>query len=101
MYQLTVLNLAGPYPHIQGLSPFTNNPYSYHWEHLDEWGCLGKFEWMYRTQLLPKNYPFLLHRAFIPLDIPQFNFNPHIHLLQMRGSNPNLHSLAVDFLHKV
>jgi hypothetical protein len=95
------LNLAGPYPCIQGLSPFANDPYGYHWEHLDEWGHLGKFEWMYRTQLLPKNYPFLLHRAFIPLDIPQFNFDPHIHLLQARGSNPNLCSLAVAFLNEV
>jgi hypothetical protein len=101
IYCLTMLNLVGPYPCIQGLSPFANDPYGYCWEHLDEWGRLGKFKWTYRTQLLPKNYPFLLHQVFIPLNIPQFNFDPRIHPLQARGSNPNLHSLAVAFLNKV
>jgi hypothetical protein len=97
-YRLTTLNLAGAFPRVQGLAPFASDPYGYRWEHLDEWGRLGKFEWTARTQLLPLRYPFPLHRAFIPFDVVQFDFDPKIHLLQAQGPNPGLRSLAYAFL---
>jgi hypothetical protein len=89
-YTLTMLNLVGTLPWVQGFPPFYKDPYGYHWEDLDEWGQLRKFEWTYCTQLLPLNYPFPLHQAFIPFDMKQFNFDPCLHLLEARGPNSSL-----------
>ena len=99
-YRLTTLNLAGAYPRVQGLAPFASDPYGYRWEHLDEWGRLGKFEWTARTQLLPLSYHFPLHRAFIPFDVVLFDFDPRTHLLQAQGTNPSLRSLSHAFLER-
>jgi hypothetical protein len=60
-YTLTMLNLAGAFPQVQGFPQFYKDPYGYCWEDLDEWGWLGKFKWTYRTQLLPINCLFPLH----------------------------------------
>ena len=97
-YCLVTLNLAGAYPCVQGLAPFASDPYGYHWEHLDKWGCLGKFEWTAQMQLLPLSYHFPLHRAFIPFDVVLFDFDLRIHLLQAQGTNPSLQSLSHAFL---
>jgi hypothetical protein len=96
-YRVTTLNLPGPYPRMQGEAPFAD-PYGYRWEHLDEWGRLGKFEWTARTQYLSPSHPFPIHRAFIPLNVKQFEFDPRAHLVQARGPNPGLRSLTYKFL---
>jgi hypothetical protein len=99
-YSIRTLNLPGPFPRIQGRAPF-RDPYGYTWEHLDEWGRLGKFEWTARTQLLPQHDAFPLHRAFIPTNIPQFTFDPRVHIVESGSSNPDLRALDSQFLRRV
>lgn len=96
-YRITTLNLPGPYPRMQGEAPF-RDPYGYRWEHLDEWGRLGKFEWTARTQYMPPGHPFPIHRAFIPLEVTTFDFDPRVHLVKARGPDPGLRSLSYTFL---
>lgn len=98
-YEIRTLNIPGPFPRVQGLPPFARDPYGYNWSHLDEWGRLGKYDWTMRTQLFPKDYPFPIHRALVPLDIDHFNFDPRIHLIQSPGPRSDLYTLAADRLH--
>jgi hypothetical protein len=98
-YEIRALNIPGPFPRVQGLPPFTRDPYGYNWSHLDEWGCLGKYDWTMRTQLFPKDYPFPIHQALVPLDVDHFNFDPRTHLVQSPGPRTGLYTLSVDRLH--
>jgi len=97
-YRMVTMNLAGAFPRVQGLPPFARDPYGYGWEHLDEWGRLGKYDWTLRTQLLPINYPFPLHRTFISFDVDPFKLDPRVHLIPAHGLNPSLCTLAADYI---
>ena len=98
-YKIRALNIPGPFPQVQGLSPFARDPYGYNWSHLDKWGCLGKYNWTMQTQLFPKDYPFPIHQALVPLDVDHFNFDPWIHLIQSPRPQTGLYTLSVDCLH--
>jgi hypothetical protein len=93
-YEIRTLNIPGPLPRVQGLAPFARDPYGYNWSHLDEWGRLGKHDWTMRTQLFPKDYPFPIHRALIPMEITRFNFDPRTHLVQSTGPRAGLYTLS-------
>ncbi|KAF9508758.1 hypothetical protein BS47DRAFT_1365749 [Hydnum rufescens UP504] len=97
-YRIETLNLAGPLPRVQGIPSFHSDPYSYQWQHLNEWGTLGKFEWTRRTQLLPMDANFPLHRAFITFDTSIFKFDLCSHIAQARGQDPSLHVLERGFI---
>ena len=99
-YSLSTLNLPGTYPRVAGVPSFRGDPYGYQVEDFDELGGLGKFEWTRRTQLLPIDADFPLHRAFIPFDLYVYEFDVRQHVVPARGPNTSLHVLERKYIER-
>jgi hypothetical protein len=100
-YSLTSLNVVGPFPRVPGVPSFRQDPYGYKWEHLDEWGSLGKFDWTKRPQLMPLDVEYPLHRAFIPLDNLVYKFDLRAHVVPAGGPDESLRVVEYDYLNRV
>ena len=99
-YSIQALNLPGPFPRVPGVPSYRSDPYSYQVEDFDELGGLGKFEWTRRTQLLPVDVEFPLHRAFVPLDLTAYEFDIRKHVVQARGPDQSLRVLERAYIEK-